>query len=400
MSASTADPEGPRGDPAQIGRAAGDLSLQSAGFSAMSQQLRTLPGSLITWQGPASVTFAKATLGFADDAAAAGDALSLVARVTQAFANELADAQAADRRARAERGRALQDIARANADIAKAQARASAAQAADGVPGAELIVRAALADKERAKRALKRAEDELKQAIADIREAEQRASRATSGLQQALQADIGFRGQPLKPLPALAARGKVGGGGLGGLGLGILEFFKDPSKQMTMLDSAFGAAPVLKSQARKAAQDGIGKALAGKAYRESYNRLTPAGRAAFRGLDVEGYRQINENLRKLPNLKRAARGPIVTLPASAYLNYRSNIGKMSKTENAMRTVSATVAGSIFAAGGALLCSPSTVGAIACAAGAGTVGSEAGGQGGGVAYRLINSFNKLPRYFRP
>ena len=195
MSNPSADIEEPQGDPGGISRAAGDLSRQSSTFWDTSQQLRSLPGSLTTWQGPASVAFAGTTLAYADDDAAASDALALAARVAQAFADELADAQADARRTQGEASVARDQIARAQAKLADAQAGIAAAKAASGagVLLASSFVEVAKADERQAKIDLERARDDLEKALADQRKANTRAGAASRGLQQALQVELGLR---------------------------------------------------------------------------------------------------------------------------------------------------------------------------------------------------------------
>jgi hypothetical protein len=379
MSNSSADIEEPQGDPGEISRAAGDLSRQSSSFWDTSQQLRSLPGSLTTWQGPASVAFAGTALAYADDAAAASDALALAARVAQAFADELDDAQADARRAQGEASAARAQIARAQAKLAAARAGIAAAKAAlgAGMPVASSLLEVAEADERQAKIDLERARDDLERALADQRKANTRAGQASRGLQGALQVELGLRNPaslpPLTPLPRLAGPGRTGA---------------DPWRSLSALLEALGGgiafAPVELKRAR------AGAARARRAAAE-YGRgridpgLTPKERAELNQRYQNRTGLLAELEGKMPALRNVSRLGRALGPLGVLAQYQANRGKMTKTENAMRTGASTVVGSLAATGATVLCSPSVIGAPACGMAAGVGGSWAGDKAAGFAY---------------
>jgi len=356
--------EEPEGDSGGLSRAAGDMARQSSNFSGLSAQLRALPGSLGTWQGPASVAFAGSSLAYADDAAAASNALDLVSNVVQRWAAELAAAQAEARRALEAARQAQRDIDRAEKDLSEARSRAAAAQQViDTVPGAQLLLADAQAAEKRAQTALNKAREDLSTARADGRKARERASDAARNGRQGLQIELGLRG--------------ASGQGIESFIDGYLEFV---NVALNGAGGALASAPRLLRRARADAEQGRRKS-------KSYNdrRGNPTDDPDVRRAYDERYRaannQVERSKAKMPQLKTMRNVGRVLLPLGAAIQFAGNAGKMSTGENLTRTGLSTA----FAAGGGALgavCGPA---AAVCGAGLAVGGAAAGNWLGGFAY---------------
>lgn len=391
MSDPSADIEAPRGDPAGISSAAGGLSGQSASFWDMSQQLRALPGSLTTWQGPASANFAGAALAYANGAAATSDAFAFAARVTQAFADELADAQADARRAQDEARVARAQIAKAKAKVAEAEASIAAANAAssDGVPMASALLKVAEAEKIQAQAELKKAQTDLKKALADQREANERATAAAGIVRQALPIDVGLGGPGvLPPLTSFSPAGATGGQGIEPfLGL-YTDLAGGGLNGMSGLMS--GSA---RSRARAIAGPALSRAMRAYDSRTYVSGTDPRQRPSNRQrFEDRARKDAKRSPKGMPQVKSVARLSKGFGILGSGLQFTANEGRgMNTTENLTRTGFSAALG----AGTATLAATGCMATVAlapvaplCAAGGNIAGSVVGNKVGGLVYKHI------------
>ena len=183
----------PEGEPTALNDAAAEFGAIASTLSGAAGELRGLPGTIGSWSGPASVSYAGAcmTNGTACDQAV--EALGQAEQAARAYASKLEAAKERTRRAIDDARDAQRRIDQAEREIAAAQERRAAAAAAAvtasreislamaaGVPNpgaeaargqAESDGAAAAADEARARRELEQARDDLERAQRRGREA-------------------------------------------------------------------------------------------------------------------------------------------------------------------------------------------------------------------------------------
>ena len=222
----------PEGDPGEL-RAAGQVFAGISGaLEGAAAELRSLPGMLSAWRGPASVNYAGSVLTNGTVLDSGTEALQSASVAANRYADELEQAQDDARAAIEEAREAQKRIDRAEADIDAAQASAATARGsfeaasvrvvATGMTGAPSAD--ALADQSAAGSAIAdaeadeaRARRELEQAQEDLRRAQERGRRAEQAARDAAQAALGAFTAAAAVSPAAAVFGApasamVGGG--------------------------------------------------------------------------------------------------------------------------------------------------------------------------------------------
>jgi hypothetical protein len=224
----------PEGDPGGLRAAAAQFTGLAASLEGASAELRGLPGSLTSWQGPASVAYAGSCMTQAGGTEAGVASLQNAAEATRAFAAELEQAQddarqaiedARDARRRIEAAR--EAIGEAQAAQASAGARADqaahvlAVSSATGTPSpsAQAELDAAAAEGQAAAEREAQARRQLEQAQEDFERAQRRGQRAEERARDAasqVAAHFGGPGGGLGYGPAGPWAGPYyGGGGAG-----------------------------------------------------------------------------------------------------------------------------------------------------------------------------------------
>ena len=203
----------PEGEPAGLNTAADNFTALSGTLSGVSADLRGMPGTVSTWSGPASVSFAGACMTNGTACHTAVEALRHAAQVAHRYSHELHAAQERVRQAIKDARDAQHRIDQAQTALTDARGRHAAATAtaqsaaqdimiagAAGLPSpgsehirsqAESDRSAAAADEAAAARALQHARDDLERAkrrghhaMDDARDAGRSAAAAFAGVAQ------------------------------------------------------------------------------------------------------------------------------------------------------------------------------------------------------------------------
>jgi len=231
MNASFAGITVPEGDPAGLRSVDSELRGVAGALEGVGAELRSTPGMLSSWRGPASISFIGACLTNGAVVDAGVQALQLGARAAAKYADELDQAQADARRAIDDAKEAQRRIERAEAELEEARSRAAAAalrlttastelaaSSLTGTPSAGAMADRAQAegDIEEANAQEARARRELEQARDDLREAQERGRRAEERARDAARAATGAFGAVGDGSPAAGFGAPGRGGGPGG----------------------------------------------------------------------------------------------------------------------------------------------------------------------------------------
>ena len=223
--------EVPEGDPGAVRDAAGTFDAVSGGLEGAAAEVRSMPGVLSAWQGPASVSYGGScmTNGSAIDAGV--QALDSCARAARVYAGELEEAQREARAAIEEARDAQRRIDRAEQEIEAARSQAASASgrldAANeriaisgltGAPdaGAQSDAVQAGDDLASAQERESRARRELEQARDDLEAAQRRGERAEEAARDAARTATGAFQAVAGSSPAAAIFGPSGMAAAGG----------------------------------------------------------------------------------------------------------------------------------------------------------------------------------------
>lgn len=210
----------PEGDPGELQTTAATFRGLAGGIEALGSDLRSMPGVLSSWSGPASVNYAGACLSNGAVTDAGVTAMETCASAVRRYADDLDDAQEKARAAIKEAKEAQKRIDRAESDIEDAQGRAgvgatnllvaSGRVVATGMTGAPSPD--ALADQSAAQSAINdaerdetRARRELEPAKEDLDLAKERGEEAEEAAESAAKAATGALVSVASSSPAAAA---------------------------------------------------------------------------------------------------------------------------------------------------------------------------------------------------